>query len=131
MRKLIVVALSIFAQADFAAAGAPCSQSDLTGKWDFYVLTVKQPSTTRCALAINDAGTATGRCTDQDGVNHTVSQGSIKMKTPAVCAFTGHFNVGATTYNLRRGTMAQDANTAAGAGELPGDIFAFNAVKAP
>jgi hypothetical protein len=54
------------------------------------------------------------------------------MKNPDACSFGGGFNIGPTPYTLRRGTMAQDANTAAGAGEFSDTgIFTFNAVKAP
>ena len=128
MTGLLVAALALAP----AAADAACTQADLTGRWQVYMVaaSAEGQSWAQCALNINASGTiAKTDCTDSSSANAALLNGVAKMTIPAACTFTAHFTLAGKVFTVVHATMAQDKLAGTGVGTRPGEAFLFTMTK--
>ena len=115
-----------------AVADAACTQADLIGHWQVYMVaaTAQGQSWAQCALNINAAGTiAKTDCTDSSSANAALLNGVAKMTIPAACTFTAHFTIAGKVFTVVHATMAQDKLAGTGVGTRPGEAFLFTMTR--
>src|SRR6185312_2545584 len=112
-----------------AAAEAACTQADLIGHWQVYMVaaTAQGQSWAQCALDINAGGTI-GKtdCTDSSGANAALLNGTTRMSIPAACTFTAHFTLAGKVFTVVHATMTPDKLGGTGVGTRPGEAFLFS-----
>lgn len=115
-----------------AAADAACTQADLTGRWQVYMVAAgaEGQSWAQCALNINASGTiAKTDCTDSSSANAALLNGVARMTIPAACTFTAHFTLAGKVFTVVHATMMQDKLAGTGVGTRPGEAFLFTMTK--
>jgi hypothetical protein len=115
-----------------AAANAACTQADLTGRWQVYMVAASAAgqSWAQCALNINAGGViAKTDCTDSSSANAALVNGVARMTIPAACTFTAHFTLAGRVFTVVHATMAQDKVSGTGVGTRPGEAFLFTMTK--
>lgn len=129
MKGVLVAALLTAAP---GIAHANCTQPDVAGTWQAYAISASNAGAywVRCRVSINASGNvANSPCTDSNGGKGTLTNGTVQLKDPNSCTFTGKFTLGGTVNTIRHATMALDKISVEGVGTFPGGIFSVSLTK--
>jgi hypothetical protein len=130
--------LTSFVLSPGLAAAAPCSQTNLTGDWRFYMVLTAGTNWMTCtfSVATNGSITAKKQCFGPADTKFPVlAGGNLQMSKPGACAVTGSVPFGGSspmTVALGSARMALDHYTAVGTGTYdPNGHFFFYLTKLP